>query len=116
MRAWDCDLKSCGFENLDGGLGGFRLEIIVEGVGPQNNFLFADITRCHFGEPGLEGLRGEGRNFASLRHSCGELRDRAETWNLRKQVGKSGCRWGQPRPLVDPAERVRIPRTQAAFP
>jgi hypothetical protein len=32
---WDGDLEAGGFQDFDGGFGGRRLEIVVEGVGPE---------------------------------------------------------------------------------
>ncbi len=34
---WDSDLITGGFEDFDGGAGGGGVEVVVEGVGPEEN-------------------------------------------------------------------------------
>ncbi len=34
---WKDDPKACGFEDFDGGDGGFGVEIVIKGVGPEED-------------------------------------------------------------------------------
>src|SRR5215212_10578152 len=59
---WHLDPKTGVFEDLDGGLGDLWVEVIVEGVRPQDHGRPLQVTRAPLAEPLLKRLWGEGRD------------------------------------------------------
>src|SRR5581483_12379153 len=60
---WNRNLKAEVLQHLDGSLRRLRQEVVIEGVGPEDDFGLALIAHAAFAKPRFEGFRGECRNL-----------------------------------------------------
>ena len=98
----DDDLESRVLEHLDRGPRHFGTEEVVEGVRPEQHALAASGPRPRL-EPGAEGVDGEFRDLALLRHPAGEF----EEGQPHDGIRESRHARGDARPPVDEPHGVR---------
>ena len=92
VLAGDVDAKAGVFEDGEGGLGGVGGEVVVEGVGPEDD-VAADggcVRRFAVFKPLLEALAGEGGHVSLLRDACELFGEGAEKGCLGGEVGEGG--------------------------
>src|SRR5215470_6563235 len=82
------------------------MEVIVEGVGPEQHARASSGAWAARSKPYLEGTRGEGGHRAPLGDASRRLGERAEHRGVRCEIGETGRKRRQPRPPVDKAHRV----------
>ena len=81
------DLIPCVFEYVHGGLRGFRHEIVIECIRPEQDFRSALRTRP-FSKPRLECHRSKSRDPSLAWHSYSEFRNVSEYGKLREQISE----------------------------
>src|ERR1041385_909619 len=106
------------FQNLCCGLRRLRKEIIVERVRPEDDLAFGlgAMPRLALAEPLLKSFRRELRDTALERHACGKFRDVTQPGCLRNQIDHARPQRSKARPLIHPAKRISMTRTQTPFP
>src|ERR1041384_1723880 len=106
MRAWQFDRQSGVFEHAYCRLRGLGMEVVVEGIGPQDDAFRAPGRLWPFEEPLAECDRRKCWYPTLLRHTGREFRGGAQTRCLRDQVDNA---WRERRefgPRVNQTERI----------
>src|SRR6266550_7028402 len=116
--SWLLDAEAGGFEDVHGGLGGRRMKVVIESIGPEQDvrkrtlvvrrWSLANIERQRINfssfEPCPKSLVGEWWNAALLRDASYELGNLAQHRKLCRQVGDGGKVGSDARPDIDMGE------------
>src|SRR5215467_6368233 len=92
-----------------------RQEVIIEGVGPEEDRRATRICRLMPSEPVFERFGSEGRNSPLERHTGDQFGDIAKEWKLRREVRQARGIRCQPGPKIDVAEGVGTHRPPPPF-
>src|SRR3546814_5308947 len=110
IRYWSSDV--CSSDLVDCGDGRIRIEIVVEGIRPQNDARAALVPRLAVPMSRGEGLPREGRQPPLRRNAAQPFRERAYAGPLRNGVGEVRHMRGESAPPVDQAHGVGFSRAQ----
>src|SRR4051794_34172416 len=116
MLLQDLDFEPGLFEHIDGSFRGFWHEVVIECVGPENDFLRAIAPVASLSKPGLESFGRECGDPPLLRYTRCQLRKTAQSGELGEKVDEAGSERGQPRPLIDPSKGVGGNGAHASLP
>ncbi len=116
MASRHLDAVARGFEHLDGGDPDLRVEVVREGVRPEDDLLLPalDARPASLREPLLERDRRELGHLPLRRHSDHALHERSGEPATAQSVDERGRARGHARRLVDEAEGVGVPGPQTA--
>src|SRR5690606_34245331 len=102
-------------EHLEGGGERAGLEVVVEGVGPEDDGRPARVPRAPATVPGAEGPGREARDPTLRRHPCGAFGEPGEDRRARGQVHETGRKGREPGPPIDQPEGERGPGPEPAL-